>query len=322
MGKDKTRLAHQQQRMEEELDKIKIALGKVLDNETRISSIKESCSPRRTVRKAFEGLRILKLSWRVPFWRLQKKRIDRQLFQIKTLLKRILRNQRMTIPDIQHAVYHEQRARCRLKEIALRDLFPGIEDMEVPLGVIDEETAHVNQVDKPYVLAMAKYKRAKKIFEFGTKFGQMSFYFASLHSEISVTTLDLPPEQAPDSRIGCCFKDTETAGRIRQIRSNSHEWDAAPFKDQMDFIFIDGDHSYAGVKNDTAKAFEMLAPGGIIVWHDFAQKSNELVRFISDFTQGTPLFHVKKTCLLVYLDRVNALAFQPRKVLIADDYQL
>jgi predicted O-methyltransferase YrrM len=55
--------------------------------------------------------------------------------------------------------------------------------------------------------------------------------------------------------------------RIIPIRSKSV--DAADnFNYLIDFIFIDGDHSYSGVKADVEAWFPKLKPGGIIVMHD------------------------------------------------------
>jgi len=35
-------------------------------------------------------------------------------------------------------------------------------------------------------------------------------------------------------------------------------------------VFVDADHTFDGVANDTRLAFEMIAPGGIAIWHDAA----------------------------------------------------
>ena len=39
----------------------------------------------------------------------------------------------------------------------------------------------------------------------------------------------------------------------------------------FDFIFIDGDHSYEGIKTDTEYCENILNPGGVMIWHDFPQ---------------------------------------------------
>jgi predicted O-methyltransferase YrrM len=41
------------------------------------------------------------------------------------------------------------------------------------------------------------------------------------------------------------------------------------------FIFIDGDHSYKGVRQDIIDYFPLLAPGGIMVFHDYLPPLND-----------------------------------------------
>lgn len=38
----------------------------------------------------------------------------------------------------------------------------------------------------------------------------------------------------------------------------------------VDFLFIDGDHSYIGVKSDYQRFAELVRPGGLIAFHDIA----------------------------------------------------
>jgi predicted O-methyltransferase YrrM len=39
----------------------------------------------------------------------------------------------------------------------------------------------------------------------------------------------------------------------------------------LDFLFIDGDHSYAGVKKDFEDFASLVRPGGIVAFHDIIQ---------------------------------------------------
>lgn len=70
-----------------------------------------------------------------------------------------------------------------------------------------------------------------------------------------------------------------------------HEVPYQPF----DWIFVDADHSYGGVKFDTTWAMPMLRRGGLMVWHDYGVPSQ--------YRPGGPLFGVKK-----YLDEFAALS--------------
>ena len=46
----------------------------------------------------------------------------------------------------------------------------------------------------------------------------------------------------------------------------------------MDFLFIDGDHTYAGVKNDFEGYSKLVKKGGLIAFHDIAPPQTEKYR--------------------------------------------
>jgi predicted O-methyltransferase YrrM len=64
---------------------------------------------------------------------------------------------------------------------------------------------------------------------------------------------------------------------LRLVRADSHlpETKARILKllgdDPLDFLFIDGDHSYDGVKRDFEMYSPLVRPGGIIAFHDIAE---------------------------------------------------
>lgn len=197
----------------------------------------------------------------------------------------------------------------QIREVYIQELFPGIENESVPIGVINEQTGHTNKTDMLYVSAVAKHVRAEKMFEFGTYMGRTTLYLAHNNPKGQVYTLNLPPERDPRYApfMGVLFKGQEEEKRITQLHTDSREFDTTPYRQQFDFIFVDGDHSYELVKNDTQKAFELLKPGGTIMWHDYAPKSEGLVRFFREFTQDRPLFRIRSTCLLVYIDGIDVM---------------
>lgn len=203
---------------------------------------------------------------------------------------------------------------ARLREVTLVELFgSGIEQVEVPYGCINEYTGKQNQAELFIVNTIARHVKADAIFEFGTFTGRTTYFLTFSSANTSVVTLDLPPDTSGRyiENVGYYFKGTGRDDRIKQIFMDSKKFDPAPYKKSMDLIFIDGDHSYEGVKNDTEKALEMLKPGGIILWHDYGASNDlGLVKFFVEFTQKTPLFRLKKTSLLMYLDGVESMTFQ------------
>lgn len=204
-------------------------------------------------------------------------------------------------------------AATRAKEVYPTDLFPELEKIALPIAAINEESGHSNQVDLLYVSALAQVRGARNIFEFGTYQGRTTYFLTFASPDARVTTLNLPPDRDPGVAkfLGIMFKGSDRETRITQLFCDSREFDPQPYAGQMDYIFIDGDHSYDLVKNDTEKALAMLKPGGMMVWHDYAAKSPGVVRYIREFAETRPVFRLKHTCLVVYIDGVDALEFQP-----------
>lgn len=201
----------------------------------------------------------------------------------------------------------------RIREVTLSDVFgEEIDKVEAPYGTVNETTGKPNQAELFIVNVLARHRGARNIFEFGTFTGRSTYYFTGATPDTRVITLDLPPgpgRTIPD--VGLYFIKSDREDRITQLLTDSRKFDPAPYEKKMDFIFVDGDHSYEGVKNDTEKAFKMLAPGGVILWHDYGASSDlGLVRYFVEFTQQTPLFRIKKTSLLLYVDGVDPLNFQ------------
>jgi predicted O-methyltransferase YrrM len=63
---------------------------------------------------------------------------------------------------------------------------------------------------------------------------------------------------------------------------------------QFDFIFIDGDHTYNGVKTDFNLYKQLLSPRGIIAFHDVdpnhvcpGDNNNNVIRFWHELNEGT-----------------------------------
>lgn len=220
------------------------------------------------------------------------------------------------------SLFNRMRHRSRIRELTAAEIFPEAPEISVPLAVINDHTGHRNHAEMLYVAAVASACKPRKIFEFGTSVGRTSLALARLCREAQVYTLDLPDDGSVylHNHVGILFRDAPESKRIIQLRCDSSALDTTQYQKQMDFIWIDGNHDYDFVKNDTAKAFEMLTPGGVIMWHDYAPKKlDELVRFFVEFTQATPLFWIKSTSLLLHIDGVDPLTFVPHKhALLAD----
>ena len=190
--------------------------------------------------------------------------------------------------------------------------FLGRGDLNVPGGTSDSEA---------WILSVLA-KRAGNIFEFGTCTGKTAYLFAKNSAEHStVTTLTLSPEQVSEYAKGTgddqksiedavsesaftefLYSNTPEKTKITQLFCDSKHFDERPYLAKMDLIFIDGSHAYSYVLNDSEKAFKMLAPGGIILWHDYRGPRNtkDVYKALNQLAREKTLVRIKETSLVAY----------------------
>ena len=132
------------------------------------------------------------------------------------------------------------------------------------------------------LLAKASETKPKYVLEIGTANGGTLFLFTRIASpDAMIISVDLPGGKFgggyPES-LAPLFKSFGKEGQtIQLLRADSHDAGTlSKVKDMLagnalDLLFIDGDHSYEGVKRD----FEMYSPlvkkGGIVAIHDIAK---------------------------------------------------
>ena len=206
-------------------------------------------------------------------------------------------------------------AEVGIVSVKLEQLFPGIEEVSVKIGAIDPDTGHANHVDMLYVVAMARHLKARAMFEFGTYLGRTTRHLAEGAPDGRVYTLDLDPQGPKPPKLGGAisavldrglqghfYRASQAAERVVQLHGDSRTFDYRPLLGSMDFIFVDASHYYEPVKNDTEQALKLLRPGGTIVWHDYAEKTPEVIQALTELGERLPLFHIQKTSLVVYVD--------------------
>jgi predicted O-methyltransferase YrrM len=130
------------------------------------------------------------------------------------------------------------------------------------------------------------FHKPLNLFEIGTFNGRTTLNMAANCSKKSrVYTLDLPRSNINSTKLHLdpsdkLFIDKEIIGlnylrtaykkKIIQLYGDSATFDFSHFNNKMDFVFIDGSHSYEYLLNDSKKALSLLRDGkGIIMWHDY-----------------------------------------------------
>ena len=166
-------------------------------------------------------------------------------------------------------------------------------------------------------------KVSKNIFEFGTCSGKTTYLMALNSSEdTKITSITLNPNEInniqktdKDNKSSYrniknesiydnfLFSGTPEEKKIKVIFINSLDFDSTEFREKMDFIFIDGGHTYSIVKNDSEKSFEMLKSNGIILWHDYVpgkRSSSDVVKYINSILDKKKIYKIKNTSLCFY----------------------
>lgn len=96
---------------------------------------------------------------------------------------------------------------------------------------------------------------------------------------------------------------------VVHLSGNSMTFDFESLNKKFDLIFIDGDHHYEKVRNDTEKVLKYLAhEESVIVWHDYGNHPED-IRFevLAGIIDGVDpsmkneLYHVSQTKCAVYI---------------------
>ena len=144
------------------------------------------------------------------------------------------------------------------------------------------------------LIRIASSLKPKTVLEIGTATGGTLYLFACVASpDASIISIDLPYGRFGGGyafwRIPLYKMFAWGRQKIYLIRRNSHdESTCAKVKtilgrDKVDLLYIDGDHTYQGVKKDFGMYSSFVRKGGFIVMHDIvvchAEEGCEVHRF-------------------------------------------
>jgi predicted O-methyltransferase YrrM len=145
---------------------------------------------------------------------------------------------------------------------------------------IDTITSHLTIKEKLKLYQMAKYKlrQGSGVFvEIGSYLGVSSCFIALALSEkkhtgklycIDTWQNDAMSEGPRDTYDEFINNSERFREEIIPVRQRSIEA-AKEFDQQIDYLFIDGDHSYGAVKNDWEAWSPKLNHGAVVIFHDY-----------------------------------------------------
>lgn len=165
-------------------------------------------------------------------------------------------------------------------------------------------------------------RRAQRLFEFGTCTGKTAYLWARNSPPAArVITVTLAPDHIGDyrkedtddqqdvhfalresSHTDFLYSRSPVESKVEQLFGDSKTLDVSPWRDGCDLVFVDGSHAYSYVVSDSAKALELVAPGGLVLWHDYAgpRHAPGVYRALNELADRLPLVRLEGTTLVAY----------------------
>lgn len=147
---------------------------------------------------------------------------------------------------------------------------------------------NVSDFEVEVINRLVRHHQPRNLFEIGTFDGRTTLNMAAnAPADAHVHTLDLPSSEASKTALrieqserlfiekstsGDRFKGSDQERKITQLYGDSAQFDFQPFYKNVDFIFIDGSHSYEYVIKDTDTAFKLMRESGVMIWHDYVNE--------------------------------------------------
>jgi predicted O-methyltransferase YrrM len=133
---------------------------------------------------------------------------------------------------------------------------------------------HPNQIRSEVtgLLEVVAKVRPGRVMEIGSQGGGNLFLLSKVAApDAKILSVDLnfsdiqmaayPSLAAPAQQLTCFKGDSSSAEMLQRVRA----WLGG---ERLDFLFIDGDHTLAGVTADYRTYAPLVAPGGLIAFHD------------------------------------------------------
>jgi hypothetical protein len=193
------------------------------------------------------------------------------------------------------------RGRLKLPAIEAEKLAPESGSIQLPVfyPLLAGEDAPLG--DMLFLLNLAKGRKARRILEVGTFRARTACALHLNCPDAHIVSYDI---QVLDSAYRRALLNTPNV----QLRHASFAASADALRKgpPFDLIFVDGSHKFEHVVADSRLALELLAHGGILVWHDYRANDyyNNGLRVpegLEVIRQAVPVFTVPHTMCAVHV---------------------
>lgn len=198
-----------------------------------------------------------------------------------------------------------------LRTLDLLDLFPEFHECVDPYTYLEGGSP---AIDLALLKALARRYENCRYFEIGAWRGESAANVADVAAEcisLSLSDEEMRALGWNDLYLSTARVFSSQLPNVVHIGHNSTTFDFSPYHGKCDVVFVDGDHSYDGVRSDTANAFRLLRDErSVIVWHDYMRTSESDIMWglFAGILDGLPrhahsqLYHVSNTLCAIYIN--------------------
>ncbi|MBV9835759.1 MAG: class I SAM-dependent methyltransferase [Alphaproteobacteria bacterium] len=174
-----------------------------------------------------------------------------------------------------------------------------------------------------FVSYMATHAQPAELsLDIGVAGGGQTVFLRDYYGCATTITVDLGAH--PDAHHWKRIKQSMNSQHLLEIIDDSHaprvREQLMPFKGRIDFAFVDGDHSYRGLRKDIFMVRELLKPSALMALHDTVEVPdckrvhNEMLRseifeHVEDFNSkfGISLWRLKQPVNSTWLNRIGGI---------------
>lgn len=146
----------------------------------------------------------------------------------------------------------------------------------------DDQGLHLNRFY--YTMASLALKDVKTVLEIGTGDALSTVLLSRLFSDAQVFTIDLPPDDpryerwrtksAPETKRGEQRKERLKADNIIAYEKNTFFILSLDLPETYELILVDGAHKYPQLAGDIMFAYNSIAEGGFLFFHDYYERKS------------------------------------------------
>ena len=168
-------------------------------------------------------------------------------------------------------------------------------DFDVALHHPNSHDGSVTTYELMILNKLVQLQNPKLIVEFGTFDGRTALNFAANAPAAKIVTIDFLPQP-------CLFDGAPYAANIHCEQGDSTSFDISPYRGRAEFIFVDGGHDAPIVTSDSLKALDMVAPNGVVVWHDYRDFKGvqEAIAVAAERAGAANFRFIRDTSMVIY----------------------